>query len=353
MHRIVIAIVLVTCIGGTSAHAAPGGRRRSVRHPGPGLAAPLAAADSYSLVEGETLTIAAPGVLANDILNTATIASFGPSTGVEEATLGSTLLTARGGSLRLSAQGGFTYTPSPGFTGADTFVYVLRNAGGSSSATVTIDVRAVTATAVSDSYATAPETPLAVPAPGVLTNDTLAGGRIASFGANSGNEQSALGTPTPTARGGVVTLSQDGSFAYTPPPTVEDSYGYTRIFLGLDNFVYAIQRGSVFSTAMVNVSVDVAPSGADYVVTTPGHYYSLSGTSGENPPLQLTRGKTYTFEISVSPSHPFAILDAPPGSVTNNNITRGTLTFAVPLAAQSYTYRCTTHGFGNVITTVP
>jgi hypothetical protein len=48
---------------------------------------------------------------------------------------------------------------------------------------------------------------------------------------------------------------------------------------------------------------------------------ALCTEDGENPVLQLKRGKVYTFQISVSPLHPFAILDALPGTVTNNNIT--------------------------------
>lgn len=351
MHRIVIAILLVFWIGEASAQST--GRRRAVRQTGPAVAAPVAAADSYSLSEGSTLTIAAPGVLANDTLNGAAITSFGSLTGSEETTLGRSLQTVNGGSLSLSAGGGFSYTPSGAFNGTDTFKYVIRNAGGSSSAAVTMVVRAIEANAVGDSYTTPPESPLYVPAPGVLTNDTLAGGRIASFGPKSGTEQTSLTATSPTDQGGTISLTQDGSFTYTPPPTLDDGYGNSRSFLGLDSFYYRIQRESVFSTAFVRVSVEVPSAGADYVVTTPGHYYSISGLSGENPVLQLRRGQTYKFLISATPEHPFAILDAPAGSVTNNNITEGIVTVTVPLTAQSYRYRCTTHGFGNVINTVP
>lgn len=352
MRRIVIAILLVSCIGEAAAQTA--GRRRVVRHPGaPAVAAPVAAADSYSLSEGTTLTIAAPGVLANDTLNGATIASFGPSTGSETASLGSTLQTERGGSLNLLAGGGFTYTPSSAFNGTDTFKYVIRNAGGSSTATVSIVVRAAEATAVTDSYTTTPENALYVPAPGVLTNDTLAGGRIVSFGPNTGAEHTSMGGTAPSGAGGTISLSQDGSFMYTPPPTVDDGYGTSRTFIGLDSFLYVIRRDSVSSTAMVRVSVEPPSVGEDYVVTTPGHYYAISGLSGENPVLRLTRGRTYKFRISVASVHPFAILDAPPGSVTDNNITDGILTFTVPMTARNYRYRCTTHEFGNVIETVP
>ena len=349
MRRILIVLLLIGSIGETPSDAA--GRRRAVAHPSSGAAAPLALADSYSVSEGTTLTIAAPGVLANDTLNGAVIASFGPTTGLEQSVLGNAMQTARGGSINLSSGGSFTYTAASGVVGADTFRYLIRNAAGSSTGVVTIEVRPVEATAVGDSYTTPPENALNVPAPGVLGNDILAGGRIASFGARTGTEQTTLATATPSAQGGTISLNGDGSFNYTPPPTLDDGYGYSRPFTGRDAFLYMIQRGAVFSTALVDIAVEI-PSTADYVVTTPGHYYAISGLAGENPPLQLKRGQTYTFEISASPVHPFAILDAPPGSVSNNNITSGRVTFTVPAAAQDYRYRCTTHGFGNVITTV-
>src|SRR5687767_3450848 len=104
MNRIVIAIVLVSTIGAAPESAASG-RRRSVRQPVAAVAAPLAVADSYALGEAPALTIAAPGVLANDTANAASIASFGPSTGAEQTALGTAAQTAGGGSLTLSAAG--------------------------------------------------------------------------------------------------------------------------------------------------------------------------------------------------------------------------------------------------------
>lgn len=350
MRRILLLVVILALVSESSAVA---GRRRAVRHPDSPGAAPVAAADSYSVSQRTTLTVDAPGVLANDTVNGGAIASFGPSTGAEETTLGKDASTANGGTLSLSASGGFVYTPSASFTGTDTFRYVIANTSGTSSAEVTIDVITTETAAVADAYATAPEDDLFVPAPGVLTNDTLAGGaRIAAFGPTLGTEAPVDG-PSPSASGGVITLHRDGSFLYVPPPTVEDEYGYSRPFTGSDRFVYTIQSGSVSSAATVTVLVQNPSSGADYVVTTPGHYYAISGLDGENPALQLTRGRTYTFQINADPSHPFAILDAPAGSVTNNNITSGILTFTVPATAENYRYRCTTHGFGNIITTVP
>jgi hypothetical protein len=88
---------------------------------------------------------------------------------------------------------------------------------------------------------------------------------------------------------------------------------------------------------------------ADFTVTTPGFFYSINANS-PNPTLTLVRGKTYTFAVNAGPTHPFQINS--PG-VTNNNVSQGTITYTVPMAAANYTYVCTIHGFGGQILTVP
>jgi hypothetical protein len=352
MRRLMVAVLLFISID--SLLAATGGRRRAVRSPGGPVEPPVAAADAYTLQTASTLIVPAPGVLVNDTLNRASLVSFGPSVGTEHTAFGSSAPTAQGGSLTLAADGRFTYTAAAGFSGTDAFRYTVRNGGGTSQATVTITVAAASqVSAVADSYTTPPENPLFVPAPGVLTNDTLAGGSIVGFGPRNGTEQTILGATSATSSGGVISLGPDGSFLYNPPPTTDDGYGNSRPFLGLDTFSYTIQSGPLSSMAVVNVAVEVPLGEADFVITTPGHYYAISSLTGENPVLRLERGRSYLFQISASPAHPFAILDAPPGNVVNNNITSGTLTFTVPPDARNYRYRCTTHGFGNVTETEP
>jgi hypothetical protein len=94
----------------------------------------------------------------------------------------------------------------------------------------------------------------------------------------------------------------------------------------------------------------VLPSvAADFSVTSPGFFYSINGAS-PNPALKVERGKTYIFAINTAAGHPFEILSA---GVSNNNISSGTITWTVPLAATNYHYRCSIHGFGNQIMTVP
>ena len=72
---------------------------------------PLTAADAYATAKDTALTIAAPGVLANDSGLPVPTAAVTSST------------TTAGGTITLGATGGFTYTPATGFTGSDTFTY--------------------------------------------------------------------------------------------------------------------------------------------------------------------------------------------------------------------------------------
>ena len=90
---------------------------------------PIAASDAYSMIANGTLVVAAPGLLGNDS------DPDGDSLTAQQA---------RGpanGSLSLTPQGGFNYTPATGFSGTDSFTYQANDgAQSSSSATVIITV---------------------------------------------------------------------------------------------------------------------------------------------------------------------------------------------------------------------
>ncbi len=98
--------------------------------PGPQLgSAPSASNDAYDTLEGTPLTIAAPGVLAND-----TDPDLDPLT----ATL---VAGPAGGPLSFAADGSFTYAPIAGFVGAVTFTYQVSDGTYLSNiATVTITI---------------------------------------------------------------------------------------------------------------------------------------------------------------------------------------------------------------------
>lgn len=98
----------------------------------PSNMAPVALGDSYSSVAGVALENAG-SVLANDSDPEGNPLSV---TAYDAASTG-------GGSVQMSANGMFTYTPMAGFTGIDSFGYTISDGnGGQASATVTITVEA-------------------------------------------------------------------------------------------------------------------------------------------------------------------------------------------------------------------
>jgi hypothetical protein len=92
-------------------------------------AAPAVSTASYTAIANTTLSVAAPGVLAND-------------TAPNGATLSAILVTGpANGQLTLNSDGSFTYTPNVDFVGTDRFTYQASDGTLSSSvATVTITV---------------------------------------------------------------------------------------------------------------------------------------------------------------------------------------------------------------------
>ncbi len=175
-------------------------------------AAPVAAADGpYSVAEDTTLTVPAPGVLAND-----TDGDGDPLTAVLVAD-------AANGAVTLQADGSFDYVPDPDFAGSDSFTYRASD-GLDTSAVVSVSI---TVTAVNDppvaapdTFATAEDTTLVVPAPGVLGND----------GDVDGDPLTAV-ILTP-ASNGELTLDPSGSLTYVPDAD----------FHGTDSFTYDAER---------------------------------------------------------------------------------------------------------------
>ena len=89
--------------------------------------APVAVADAYSTSQDIPLTVPPAGVLAND-----TDAQSNPLTAIINASPSQ-------GSVTLNANGGFTYTPAAGYTGADSFTY-HANDGSLNSNIVTVSI---------------------------------------------------------------------------------------------------------------------------------------------------------------------------------------------------------------------
>ena len=93
---------------------------------------PVAVDDAYELNVDETLTIPAPGLLANDV---------NPLSGVMTVKLGAK---PSHGKLTLNANGAFTYIPDAGYAGTDTFTYQADNGQLSNVATVSLKIKGAT-----------------------------------------------------------------------------------------------------------------------------------------------------------------------------------------------------------------
>jgi C1A family cysteine protease len=186
---------------------------------------PVANPDQYTVLVSTAFTLASPGCLANDAdpngdpLSTILVAP--PTSGV----------------LALNANGSFTYTPDPGYVGVDLFTYrAFDGLAASNIATVYLRVTQTgnhRPVANPDNYGTPKNTPLIIPAPGVLVNDTDPDGdtimaRVSTLPAN-----------------GTLLLGYNGALRYTPTPG----------FVGNDSFTYRAYDGTHSPPATVTIVV--------------------------------------------------------------------------------------------------
>jgi VCBS repeat-containing protein len=186
---------------------------------------PVAVPDAYAVNENSVLSVAAPGLLSND---------YDVDSPVITAVLAGP---AAHGTVSVNADGSFTYTPAPGYFGADSFTYQAYDGQFLSNvATVSITVNAPPV-ANPDGYAVSATSVLTVAAPGVLANDTDPDGEALTASLVSGPSHGAL------------TLRADGSFTYTPVVT----------YFGTDTFTYSASDGLASSAATVTITVDGRP----------------------------------------------------------------------------------------------
>src|SRR5206468_1341572 len=178
-------------------------------------AAPTVVNHSYTTNKGVVLSVPAPGVLAG---------STDPG-GSEQAAV---VTGPAHGSLTLNADGSFTYTPTAGYSGPDSFTFKAHDGTlDSNAATASIRVDAPPV-AVNDSYTVAENTPLSIATPGVLANDSDA----------DGDPITAVLAVGPAH--GSLTLNPNGSFTYAP----------TTNFLGADSFTYNANDGFADSSVV-------------------------------------------------------------------------------------------------------
>ena len=190
--------------------------------------APLAVADSYRVDEDQLLAIdAAFGLLANDV-------------DVDDDVLSAILVSdVSDGTLSLESDGSFSYQPDENFVGGDSFTYLASDTvAESNEVTVAIVVDPVNDAPVArdDAYNVDNGATLIIDAAGgVLAND-------------SDVDDDALVAQLDAApANGTLTLSDDGSFTYTPDAG----------FSGTDSFTYRAGDSTATSN-IATVSIDVA-----------------------------------------------------------------------------------------------
>jgi bacillopeptidase F len=206
---------------------------------------PLAQDDVYRMIQRGTLTIAAPGMLAND---------SDPDAGDTLAAVNFGALAPAGGTLVRNADGSFSFTPPLNYTGTKLFSYQYQAQDGqgalSNVATVSITVSANRPPLAVNDTATAPARRDAAPyAPviiNVLGNDSDPDTAIDP--ANVINPASVTISRRPN-KGGSVAVNAGGTVAYTPRLN----------FTGTETFAYRVKdtyvRPATSKAAYVTVSV--------------------------------------------------------------------------------------------------
>jgi parallel beta-helix repeat protein/VCBS repeat-containing protein len=244
---------------------------------------PVAVDNSYTVGEDATLNVAAPGVLGNDM-------------DPDSTTLTAILISGPlHGTVNLSPDGSFTYTPAADYSGADSFTYKANDGQSDSNvATVTITVNPVNdaPVAADDGYSVDEDGSLTVPASGVLGNDAD----------KDGNPLTAVVVSNPTH--GTLTLNADGSFTYTPAVD----------YSGADSFTYKANDGTGESNA-ATVTITVNPVN-DAPVGSDDSYETDEGTVLDTPsPGVLANdtdkeGSALTAVLVSEPSHGTVVVNA-------------------------------------------
>jgi hypothetical protein len=202
--------------------------------------APFAVDDVFAVREGETLNIAAAGILANDL-----------DTAGEALTVSLITDGADNGSLAVFADGRVNYTPNAGFSGTDSFTYRITDSSGEradATASITV-VENPGPFAGDDFYSVQRNTTFTLAADGILANDIDPDGSTLT-----------VSLITDGVDNGSLSVFGSGNLIYTPDA------GFT----GLDQFTYRMRDdfGNIAqATVTFNVVADLPPIATDDVIT--------------------------------------------------------------------------------------
>src|SRR3954469_10546376 len=225
--------------------------------------APVAHDDSYTLNHDTSLTITAAGVLAND-------------SDLEGDPLSALLVSGPAhGSLSLTSDGAFTYTPAANFSGTDSFTY-KANDGQTDSNVATVNLTITSANhapVTNDDIAGVAkgQTITANVQHGVLANDTDPDGNSLSVSAVNGSAANVGHAVVGTY--GSLTINGDGSYSYVASKLSLPSQAVAH-----DSFDYTASDGHG-GTSTAALTVTITNPGMVYRAGTDGNDTLIAGSS--------------------------------------------------------------------------
>jgi VCBS repeat-containing protein len=338
--------------------------------------APVAVDDTFHVDQDQTLTVPAPGVLSND-----TDGNNDPLTVV----LGDTV---SHGALTLNADGSFTYTPTTGFSGTDSFTYQANDGRADSNmAAVTVTVTKPNinqAPVVNTATFSVAENSANGTVVGTVTFTDPDAGQSHIFAISSGNTNNAFAvagtgqltvatstaldfetTPsfnltvrvtdngTPAKSGSaIITVNLTNvneapvvnTATFSVPEnsangTVVGTVTFTDPDMGQSG-IFAISAGNTSGAFAINAStgqLTVATSAALNIGTTPSFNLTIRVTDNGAPPLSGSATITVNLtNVNKAPVVTVATFSAAENSA--NGTVVGTVTFTDPDAGQSHTF---------------
>ena len=211
---------------------------------------PLGFEDAFAVETDETLTVDAPGLMAND---------FDPD---GDMIIVSNYFPPSHGTLTsIVTNGKFVYVPDDGFVGIDTFQYTLQDVESNFSDPVTVTIQVFESfnrnpIGISDQYGTTAGTSLEVDAPGLMTNDLDPDG-----------DMIIVSNYFPPSHGTLTSIVTNGKFVYVP----DDG------FVGIDTFQYTLRDAESNFSDPVIVIIQVFESFNRNPIGISDHYGTSSG----------------------------------------------------------------------------
>ena len=256
--------------------------------------APVAVADSYTVLEDETLTVAAEGVLIND-------------SDTDNDVLRAVLVDdVDNGVLVLNGDGSFTYTPDSNFNGGDSFTYRANDGtddGNVVVVNITVDPVDDDPDAVDDAFEVITGNLVIVD---ILGNDIHPDGGLFAITHIDGIPVNPDDTVT-TASGSTVELNADGTIEFLAAP-YDLAFGET----ASETFTYSVAdtiTGLPSNTATVSVSIlsdqippvandDLFFGGINTVIT--GNLFADNGNGIDFDPDGGSLSLDFTFDVTTA-----------------------------------------------------